>query len=302
MDSMVLFIRHLVHWHENAPSYMQKKLPKGELEKMAERAAVIHQCGQELLKSIPNSTEKQIEDYLYTPYTRGASGIEVEFSAAILEKSDAFNLRDVSAVKELINSVVGGDTDASKQVDNQLAMATEIEVDTFNLCMKQIGHDVERLRAWQTKNKSFESAIFFKKSDWVTTRNEEIRNEAKKLLQSVSTLFVVGTEAEAIHAIVQFKRSICDRLGGAMDGVVNLMYLNWCSPCSITSSHQTVQARMLSWGMANNEKSAGVLLMPIFSHKKKPALDCGEGGARADPQRQPRRRRHSHPELQEPCR
>ena len=32
-------------------------------------------------------------------------------------------------------------------------MAGEIEVGTFNLCLKQIGHDDERLRVWQAKNK-----------------------------------------------------------------------------------------------------------------------------------------------------
>ena len=48
-----------------------------------------------------------IDKYLYTPYVSGADGIEVELIAAILVKSETFNLRGMTTVKELIRELSG---------------------------------------------------------------------------------------------------------------------------------------------------------------------------------------------------
>ena len=90
---------------------------------------------------------------------------------------------------------------------------------------------------------------------------------AKKLLQSLTCVCMLTTEVDAIHTIMQFKLAISDKLGCAIGGVVNLVQLNWCSPCSILASHQTMHARLLSWAMSENGRSAGVLMMPVFCHR-----------------------------------
>ena len=53
------------------------------------------------------------------------------------------------------------DTEARAHLD----AAGEIEVDTFHICVKQVGHDTDRVRDWKQKYASFESGIYLKKSD-----------------------------------------------------------------------------------------------------------------------------------------
>ena len=56
-------------------------------------------------------------------------------------------------------------------------MAGEIEVDTFNLCVKQIGHGIARLRDWQNKNKTCETVISRKMRQKISSFQKELKGE-----------------------------------------------------------------------------------------------------------------------------
>ena len=151
---------------------------------------------------------------------------------------------------------------------NCLIQASEIEVDAFHLCLKQIDHDVRLMRVWQEKYATFESAMFFKKHDWLRLRNDELQTEAKKVLSSFVQIQVLESEIETMAMVTQFKREICNKNGCSLHGVVNLTYLNWCCPCCIQASHQNMHAKLLAWAMAENDSSCGIVMMPVFAHKK----------------------------------
>ena len=176
---MRLHIKQIVYEHENAPAFLKRKVTKAEMEKFAERAAVVHQCGQELCQSIPNCTAALVDKYIYEAYIKGTAGIQVEFAGAILEKSETFNLREISAVKELVRELSGSVNNANTSVLDNLQRSTEIEVDTFQLCMKQIQHDIMLMEVWKEKYSSFESGLFFQRNDWLRLRNDELQQEAK---------------------------------------------------------------------------------------------------------------------------
>ena len=91
------------------------------------------------MQSTPTCTLDLIDKYLYTPYVKGADGIEVELSAAILVKSETFSLRDMTAVKELIRELSGTNSRKDTEALAHLEATGAIEADTFHLCLKQIG-------------------------------------------------------------------------------------------------------------------------------------------------------------------
>ena len=89
---------------------------------------------------------------------------------------------------------------------NCLIQASEIEVDAFHLCLKQIDHDVRLMRVWQEKYATFESAMFFKKHDWLRLRNDELQTEAKKVLSSFVQIQVLESETETMAVVTQIKK------------------------------------------------------------------------------------------------
>ena len=88
-----------------------------------------------------------------------------------------------------------------------------MEADTFHLCLKQIGHDTDRIRVWKQKYASFYSGIYFKKIDWLRLRNDEIQTEAKRLIYAFVTITVLEpSNQEWMHIILKFRRDISNNI------------------------------------------------------------------------------------------
>ena len=121
--TMSLHFQHLIHEHENSPAYLKRKQNKQDMEKLAERAAAVYHCGQEVLQLVPACTIALIEKYIYNPYIVGEGGLHVEMTGAILEKSDTFNLRELTAVKELIKKLTGAGNFTSEEAAANLMKA-----------------------------------------------------------------------------------------------------------------------------------------------------------------------------------
>ena len=64
-----------------------------------------------------------IEKYIYNPYIVGEGGLHVEMAGAILEKSDTFNLCELTAVKELIKKLTGAGNFTSEEAAANLMKA-----------------------------------------------------------------------------------------------------------------------------------------------------------------------------------
>jgi hypothetical protein len=268
VQSMTLHIERVIAENENSLPHMRKKTSKQEMEKGAERASAVYAIGQEVLQSIMNSTVEMVERFLYKPYKANAMGIEVEVNAAILEKLEIFNIRELSAVKDIINQVSATNTNASSLVQSMSATVTEIEIDSFKLVMKQINHDIDVIRVWKQKHLTFESSLYFKKKDWISLRMDELESEAKKLMSLYAKFSVTESVELTTQLLTSFKRSIGGKLSCPSDNIVSIPICNWCAPCSIPSAQQEIQGSVMTWCMYENDKSAGVIMMPTFVHKK----------------------------------
>ena len=102
----------------------KKKQSKQDMEKLAERAAAVYYCGQEVLQLVTNCTSVLVERYICKPYIVGEGGLHVEMTGAILEKNETFNLRELTAVKELIKELTGaGNLKANEAAYSNLVKA-----------------------------------------------------------------------------------------------------------------------------------------------------------------------------------
>ena len=144
-NSMSLHMHRAIAVHKQSPPHYRKKPDKREMELMSERAAAVYETGQELLREIPITPAKLKEKY-YDRYETGCNRIEVDISAALLEKNEKFNIRDIGVLAELIL-----DHQATRPVTIPALLGQGLAQDEFDFSVKQIAYDKEVYRVHWAK-------------------------------------------------------------------------------------------------------------------------------------------------------
>ena len=79
----------------------------------------------------------------YKRYTEGCPIIETDVSAAVMEKKDGFNVRDISVIREIID-----DHMCDRPITIDTSKKLELERDEFELFLKQANYDMDVFRVW----------------------------------------------------------------------------------------------------------------------------------------------------------
>ena len=139
-ESMSLMIDRISNKWATAPTHYRKKPDKAEMEVLAERAAAVWHCGQELMKEVP-IPEALITERYYKRYAEGDTSIETDIIAGLIEKTDQFDIRDIAVLHALI-----GEHQTHKPVQMSVTSLAEIDNDRFHLELKQAQYDMEVYR------------------------------------------------------------------------------------------------------------------------------------------------------------
>ena len=139
---MALAVRRLQQCHLRLPEYQRKKPDAAAVEEVSVMAACAVNLVQELLKLAP---EKLQQEFL-KPFGDGCPSVAQEIEVALLEKSDAFDIRSMQTFRRLLD----------EQVFARPVTATKIEedslvIDKVNLVLKQCQYDHQVFSAWRKK-------------------------------------------------------------------------------------------------------------------------------------------------------
>jgi hypothetical protein len=138
--SFMIHIQRINFQYENAASFFRRKKDKNEMITVAERAAAVWNLGQELMAQFPIKPET-VKERFYKAWIQGEHSIETDIESALMDKSDRFDLRDLSIFRTLIDEHMLNKPTASSSTHLQ-----ELETDQFNLAMKQAEYDITAMR------------------------------------------------------------------------------------------------------------------------------------------------------------
>ena len=265
-ESMLLFTKKVQHAHETMPRHFRKKLEKSAVESSSEIAAAVHAIGQETMLEAP--IEKSvIETQFYDKFVDGSASILVDIECALLEKKESFHVREISAIKEILDA-----HGMAAPVHNSLEEKTlQLDEDEYALTMKKAEYDIQCFEVWKKKYTLHAAAVYHKKNDFRMEQRELAIGHARKFMTGCIKLVCWDTPTKAIAEIQDFQKEIrSTKLSVSIcrDNLLSLCFLNWSAPVSIASSLQEAQANVANWIVADNEKSAVLALMPVFAYKK----------------------------------
>ena len=143
-ESTVFAVKRLQNTHEKLPMYMRKKPDIAHIEAVSERAAALHHLGQELQLSVPIKSE-DLEREWYNPWSMGSEHVDVEVQVAVMDKSDSFSVvQNIPTFRRLIDAHLCQAPSGPIAADK-----AALDVDEFNLVMKQLKYDRNVFETWE---------------------------------------------------------------------------------------------------------------------------------------------------------
>jgi len=260
MESLV--IRMHTTW-ESLPEHMRfKAMDVPGQDALSERAAVLHAAKKELQLSFPIADDI-IQKAWIAPWEQGSDQIDKEIQVVVMDKSDSFepgtHLATLKALvdQHAMNTPLCG-LDAQKEA---------LDVDKFNLIMRQVKYDEIAAEIWIQKCSTAKSAQFFKKQDFRLEQKNLAKKEARAFMDGAMSISVWDDLPETnIAMLMDYRKDVCRKLVTEM--VPQLFFLNRTSPCLVSQKVQDNQISVLTWGLHENMQSAGLVLDPVFTYSK----------------------------------
>ena len=210
---------------------------------------------QELLKLAPVSEEKLQQEFL-KPFGDGCPSVAQEIEVALLEKSDAFDIRSMQTFRRLLD----------EQVFARPVTATKIEedslvIDKVNLVLKQCQYDHQVFSAWRKKVTNLQNEREQQEHAWKLSQRAKCSATADLYCKACLRLEVWDPKKPeaAIASIMDFRRlTIMGKLGLSSDSkdVATLLYQffgslpgpcrPWPGPCMTSSRAWPWSCRPLS--------------------------------------------------------
>lgn len=144
----------------------------------------------------------------------------------------------------------------------------QIDIDEFELFMKQCGYDTDVWRIYKKKYANNEAANYNKKREWRLEREEHCKQLGSQWFKDRVKLIVWDKAEMVIREVQTHKRATIDKHNMEPENVIQLPCLNWCAPCSVPAAIQTSQAGLMAYVVNDGPNNFGVVLMPTFSYKK----------------------------------
>jgi len=236
-ESMLLLIRHVHHDHDKRPSYMQKKMELHELESLCMRAAFVMNISRWVPSQMPIDQKKLQENFLNVWEKGEDAHLDVEVKVALIDMPDDFDpLVKITVLKRLVDEHMT--TTVALPGPAVLGRKAALEVDEFQLMMKNFDFDLQLHSVWITKCSTAQGAREHARQEWKLNQRKALLEAATLYIDSCSHLLVwdATKPEEAIKSIMEFKRGIKNKLGLAMTvekSIPNVVMLNWTCPALI---------------------------------------------------------------------
>ena len=159
-ESMILMVERVQNSFEAVGVSYRFKISPSALEGTAERAAACLSLAAELQMSVP-IPEQKIQEEWVAAWRLGSDHIDTELQALLLEKSDSFDpALHVPTLKRLVDEHVFSTPTPAPEIAQQA-----LNVDAFNLLIKQLNYDVTVYQNWEKKCSTVLSARYHKEQD-----------------------------------------------------------------------------------------------------------------------------------------
>ena len=182
-----------------------------------------------------------------------------------MDKSEDFVVNQIPTLKKLLEAHL-----FSPPVSQSVANKTSLEVDEFNLIMRQMKYDVQVFENWKRKCSSVHSARDHALLEFKLLRMKKGQDLAENLLSACTRLLTWGDKVEGnIADIMNYRRDyIARQLGLKEEKIPMLMLLNWAAPCLIPAALQEQQKSVLTWGLHDNMQSCAIVIAPVFTYSR----------------------------------
>ena len=263
---MSLCVSHLQNSRvQKLKSTTPKKPDVDHVEAVSMRAAACWHLGQELLTTVPVSAAK-LQEAWYDNFAQGDGSVSDEIQAILLDKPASFNIRtDIPTLQRLVEELA-----FSKPVGATPEAELAIVVDRFNLLLKQLDYDVTVWQTWRSKCASLKVAAEAAKYQWRLDRRKRCQEAARHFIKSTMafTVWEKRKPKVAIADVMNLKKSVAARTGTKLDDISYVLWLNASVPCLIPAAVLGQQVAVMSWALADQMRSVGLMMTPIYSHQR----------------------------------
>eukprot|EP00438_Fugacium_kawagutii_P022435 Skav232862 [mRNA] locus=scaffold2451:162468:166474:+ [translate_table: standard] len=264
-QSMALAVEFIQNKFVNKPKLLRKRMDICDVEEVSMKAAVCVNLADEFCKTVPVDPGKVVQEWC-DAWAAGESKIDVELDGLILEKQDGLDVRNIPTFKRLSDQHV-----FSCPVGKTQHEEATLQWDEFNLMIKQIEYDESVFQNWEKKMMSAEAAREIATFKWKRDRRQQSLNAAELLLDSCCHVLVWDKKNEKnIAEAMNFKRTvIMSKMGLEYSAQIpQIVYMNHTAPCLISSVNSNNAVELLTWALAEQMQSVGVVLCPVFTYQK----------------------------------
>ncbi len=242
----------------------RRKPDVDSVENVSLKAAVAVNIQEELLKLVPLDSARLSQEWLHA-WAKGDAKVDVELESMILDKSESLDVRQIPTLKRLLDEHV-----FTRPIAQTQRKQESLTMDEFNLFVKQMEYDIQVFQTWEKKTvvaeASREHAVF----KWKRDSRQQSVSAAELFLQSCARLLVWDKKAEKnIAEVMNFKRTIMGKMGIDHVGQIpQVIYMNATAPCLVTSSSSSNAVEILTWALADNMQSVGIVMAPVFTYQR----------------------------------
>ncbi|CAE7298363.1 unnamed protein product [Symbiodinium sp. CCMP2592] len=264
-DSMTLAVRRLQQSHVRLPEYQRKKPDCHSVEEISAMAACAVNLTIEIQKLAPIAQSKLEAEFLQ-PFGDGCPNVAQEIEVALLEKSEAFDIRNMQTFRRLLDEqVFARPVSASKIEEDSLV------VDRLNLVIKQCQYDQQVFHNWMKKVSNLKNEREQQEHTWKLSQRAKCSAAAELFCKSCLRFEVWDPKKpeSAIASIMDFRRlTITGKLGLSPDSkdVATLIWLNSSAPSLVPVGIVNAYMQTLSWALHDQLRGMAVVLSPTFSY------------------------------------
>ncbi|CAE7275539.1 unnamed protein product [Symbiodinium sp. CCMP2592] len=264
-ESTALCLESAVSSFEASP--LRKRLSKSDLEERLEMCTLAVGLRDDLVQSVAGIEGLLAEKWM-SRVRKGDGVIEMELCTALRNKTETFGPRDIPSLSKLIdqcsNKSAGLAADSTATAESLDLAARDLAKKQFECLLSETKHDQQvfeiylQNRANHTVNVQGIAVQYQKKL------SDEARAAVEKWWDKHVTTYIWAEDeaAAGMQLLWQYKQSKQDLLK------VTVSVQNLISPCLVSAAHLSAQMQVVQHVLAEDARNLGLVLLPVFSHKK----------------------------------
>jgi hypothetical protein len=270
-ETIELAVNRIQGTHVKAPAYLRKKIDSGRVDAISERACAVYYLAEEVLQRVPLDA-KCLHAQWTEAWAAGSEHVDTEVQALLLEKSDTLDiLTQIPTFKLLMDEHMLNTPVTDKQATD--AQTTELEIDRFQLFLKQTVYDVAVFANFKKKCQSCYASRAHAIIEHRIQKRDKCVEAAKKTMRAfVKVTTWEGKKAEhAIAEIMDYKKQLQLKrgiAGASTQDIAPLVYWNNLAPALVPIDVTDKQISVMAWQLAENMRSCAMVLDPAHTYTK----------------------------------